>query len=224
VGFQSRPTDKASTRRTHQGQRSCATAPKGRTHDCKRPVLFTKITLASWGPSTHEAASPLRRISRRPLGTPGSRRSLGACWACCADRTRRTGDARITFIALCSRGTWRPWRSGRPLKPIATAQSQRYHQNREQQYFLHNAFLPFPRLRQPTVTRQVFHGLQNSWSAAREASPDQLLDLSLDPRPVRASSGLRAIEFTGDQLAVPGQDGVRRGTLATSPRTLRPSR
>jgi hypothetical protein len=36
LGFQSRPTDKASTRGTHQGQRSCAIAPKGRTHDCKR--------------------------------------------------------------------------------------------------------------------------------------------------------------------------------------------
>jgi hypothetical protein len=56
AGFQSRPTDKASTRGTHQGQRSCATASKGRTHDCKRPVLLTKITLAGWGPSTHEAA------------------------------------------------------------------------------------------------------------------------------------------------------------------------
>src|SRR3954470_24695196 len=34
--------------------RSCETAPKGRTHDCKRPVLRAKKTLASWGPSTHE--------------------------------------------------------------------------------------------------------------------------------------------------------------------------
>src|SRR5260370_11090332 len=30
---------------------------------------------------------------------------------------------------------------------------------------------------------------------------DQLLDFSLDPRPARASTGLRAIEFAGDQLA-----------------------
>jgi hypothetical protein len=43
------------------GQRSCATAPKGRTHDCKRPVFLTKITFAGWGPSTHEAALPQRR-------------------------------------------------------------------------------------------------------------------------------------------------------------------
>ena len=40
---------------------------------------------------------------------------------------------------------------------------------------------------------------------------DQLLDLSLDPRPARASTGLRAIEFAGDQLAIPAQDGVRPG-------------
>jgi hypothetical protein len=45
---------------------------------------------------------------------------------------------------------------------------------------------------------------------ARHAN-DQLLDLSLDPRPARALTGLRAIEFAGDQLAVPGQDGVRPG-------------
>jgi hypothetical protein len=31
------------------------TAPKGRTHDCKRPLLITK-NLANRGPSTHEAA------------------------------------------------------------------------------------------------------------------------------------------------------------------------
>jgi hypothetical protein len=30
---------------------------------------------------------------------------------------------------------------------------------------------------------------------------DQLLDFSLDPRPARASTDLRAIEFAGDQLA-----------------------
>src|SRR2546421_10657767 len=45
---------------------------------------------------------------------------------------------------------------------------------------------------------------------ARHAN-DQLLDLSLDPRSARALTGLRAIEFAGDQLAVPGQDGVRPG-------------
>ena len=32
------------------------TAPKGRTHDCKRPTAHHKKTLASRGPSTHEAA------------------------------------------------------------------------------------------------------------------------------------------------------------------------
>ena len=55
AGFRSRPTDKASICGNHQGQRSCEIAPKGRTHDCKRPVLLTKKALASWGPSTHEA-------------------------------------------------------------------------------------------------------------------------------------------------------------------------
>src|SRR5262249_42972151 len=38
---------------------------------------------------------------------------------------------------------------------------------------------------------------------------DQLLNLSLDPRSSEASTSLRTIEFAGDQLAVPGQDGVR---------------
>src|SRR4030081_1566712 len=55
AGLQSRPTDKASIRGIHQGQRSCEIAQKGRTHDCKRPLLITKKTLASRGPSTHEA-------------------------------------------------------------------------------------------------------------------------------------------------------------------------
>src|SRR5882757_3825971 len=40
---------------------------------------------------------------------------------------------------------------------------------------------------------------------------DQLLNLSLDPRPAGASTRLRAIEFSGNQLAVPGQDSVRPG-------------
>jgi hypothetical protein len=57
AGFRSRPTDKASICGNHQGQRSCEIAPKGRTHDCKRPVLLTKKALASRGPSTHEAAA-----------------------------------------------------------------------------------------------------------------------------------------------------------------------
>src|SRR3977135_3417019 len=62
AGLQSRPTDKASIRGIHQGQRSCEIAQKGRTHDCKRPLLITKKTLASRGPSTHEAGSGEGRI------------------------------------------------------------------------------------------------------------------------------------------------------------------
>src|ERR1700716_4192624 len=42
---------------------------------------------------------------------------------------------------------------------------------------------------------------------------DELLNLSLDPRPARASTGLRTIEFAGHELAVPGQDGVRPGHI-----------
>ena len=38
---------------------------------------------------------------------------------------------------------------------------------------------------------------------------DQLLDFSRQPKPARASTGLRAIELAGDKLAIPGQDGVR---------------
>src|SRR5882757_1499060 len=40
---------------------------------------------------------------------------------------------------------------------------------------------------------------------------DQLLDLSLDPRPARASTRLRAIELASDKLAIPSQDGVGPG-------------
>jgi hypothetical protein len=40
---------------------------------------------------------------------------------------------------------------------------------------------------------------------------DQPLDLSLDPGSARASTGLRAIEFAGDKLAIPAQDSVRPG-------------
>ena len=46
---QRRPTDKASIRGNHQGRRSSKAAPKGRPHDCKRPVSLTEKTLASWG-------------------------------------------------------------------------------------------------------------------------------------------------------------------------------
>jgi hypothetical protein len=38
---------------------------------------------------------------------------------------------------------------------------------------------------------------------------DQLLDLSLDARPARASTRLRAIELAGDKLAIPAEDSVR---------------
>jgi hypothetical protein len=38
---------------------------------------------------------------------------------------------------------------------------------------------------------------------------DQLLDLSVNPGPPRASTSLRAIELAGDKLAIPAQDGVR---------------
>src|SRR5215475_8259442 len=40
---------------------------------------------------------------------------------------------------------------------------------------------------------------------------DQLLHLTLEPRSARTLTSLRAREFTGDQLAVPGQDRVRPG-------------
>src|SRR5215475_4099981 len=53
---------------------------------------------------------------------------------------------------------------------------------------------------------------------------DQLLNLSLDPRPARASTRIRAVEFARHQLAVPGQDSVRPATVATSARILRPNR
>jgi hypothetical protein len=42
---------------------------------------------------------------------------------------------------------------------------------------------------------------------------DQLLDLALDPRSARAATGFRAIEFAGDELAVPGQNRVRPGHI-----------
>ncbi len=38
---------------------------------------------------------------------------------------------------------------------------------------------------------------------------DQLLDLPLDPGPARILPGLRAIEFAGDELAIPAKDRVR---------------
>jgi hypothetical protein len=52
---------------------------------------------------------------------------------------------------------------------------------------------------------------------------DQLLDLSTDPRPSGAMAGLRAIEFAGNQLAVPDQNRIGRATVATSARALRPN-
>ena len=68
AGLQSRPTDKASIRGIHQGQRSCETAQKGRTHDCKRPLLITQKTLANRGPSTHEAESVVSCCEAVDLG------------------------------------------------------------------------------------------------------------------------------------------------------------
>jgi hypothetical protein len=50
---------------------------------------------------------------------------------------------------------------------------------------------------------------------------DQLLYLALEPRSAPTLTGLRAREFTGDQLAVPGQDRVRPGDgCAASARTF----
>jgi hypothetical protein len=43
---------------------------------------------------------------------------------------------------------------------------------------------------------------------------DQLLDFSLNPGPARTSASLRAIEFAGHELAVPGQDGLRPISIA----------
>ena len=70
AGFLSRPTDKASIYGNHQGRRSCKTAPKGRTHDCKRPVLLTKTLLQVgaihtrggllWPPALHNYCFALR--------------------------------------------------------------------------------------------------------------------------------------------------------------------
>jgi hypothetical protein len=47
--------------------------------------------------------------------------------------------------------------------------------------------------------------------AGRGISSVPIGALSLDPRSARALKGLRAVEFASDQLAVPGQDGVRPG-------------
>src|SRR5436309_2858304 len=42
---------------------------------------------------------------------------------------------------------------------------------------------------------------------------DQLLKSSADPGSAWTSTRLRAIEFAGDELAVPSQDGVRSGYI-----------
>jgi hypothetical protein len=59
---------------------------------------------------------------------------------------------------------------------------------------------------------------------------DQLLHLALEPRSAGTLTTLRAREFTGDQLAVPGQDRGRPGdgcdlgeNLATQARLISPS-
>ena len=56
-----------------------------RTHDCKGLVSLTKKTLASWGPSTHEAAYSVvglgdsRTIRRSPCHSSTSRSSTACC-------------------------------------------------------------------------------------------------------------------------------------------------
>src|ERR1700722_18412719 len=52
------------------------TAPKGRTHDCKRPTAHHKKTLASRGQSTHEAA--LRQVAGGSISGASGIRSSGA--------------------------------------------------------------------------------------------------------------------------------------------------
>jgi hypothetical protein len=49
----------------------------------------------------------------------------------------------------------------------------------------------------------------SSFTDLTQRSADQLLDLPFKPRPARAATGLRTLEFAGDQLAVPGQDRDR---------------
>jgi RNase P subunit RPR2 len=51
------------------------TAQKGRTHDCKRPLLITQKILASRGPSTHEAA--LLTTCPAPLAGQGRKAVMG---------------------------------------------------------------------------------------------------------------------------------------------------
>src|SRR3981189_214037 len=89
AGLQSRPTDKASIRGIHQGQRSCEIAQKGRTHDCKRPLLITKKTLASRGPSGRPYKSGFNvkiaaRLARFPcqirISHTGTTRSVARCY------------------------------------------------------------------------------------------------------------------------------------------------
>jgi hypothetical protein len=55
---------------------------------------------------------------------------------------------------------------------------------------------------------------QRHEAALTRHADDQLLDLSADPRPSRASTGVRAIKFVGDELAVPSQNnGVWSGHI-----------
>src|ERR1700743_2370278 len=85
AGFKSRPTDKASTRGIHQGQRSCETALKGRTHDCKRPLFITRKPLQVGGhPHMRNGVGTMRPTARlyvvtaHPcLPTNGSEPGLG---------------------------------------------------------------------------------------------------------------------------------------------------
>ena len=55
---------------------------------------------------------------------------------------------------------------------------------------------------------------QRHEAALTRHADDQLLDLSADPRPSKASTGVRAIKFVGDELAVPSQNnGVWSGHI-----------
>jgi hypothetical protein len=81
--------DEASVRRLHQGQQSVWAASKGRTHDCKRPMLHAKLSLARRGPSTHEACEFILTLGAAAAWPH-------AAWAQQGDRTRST-RVRVSF-------------------------------------------------------------------------------------------------------------------------------
>ena len=56
-----------------------STAPKGRTHDCKRPAASRDKTLAIRGPSTHDPEQPLLVVTfTKPATTDAPRRASPA--------------------------------------------------------------------------------------------------------------------------------------------------